>query len=191
MLKAHLLFVSAGWRVHGHVWHDGRINGKHGEYTAISVQGNCVVGLNITLCHCLILVVFFSLRNKCPTLQTVRHFPLQQWSPTPPQTQGSLKFISRPVKREQALEGWELPLFVEITPATDFSSQISIANLTGCIFHAFFIHPWQGPSGLITQEFTSNCGGNKVIICSINIIVVMQTFLPWVHPECTASWLFW
>lgn len=33
MLKAHLVFVSAGWRVHGHVWHDGRINGKHGEYT--------------------------------------------------------------------------------------------------------------------------------------------------------------
>lgn len=53
------------------------------------------------------LLLFSSLRKECPAHQTVRHFPLQQWSPTPPQTQGLLKFISRPVKREQALEGWE------------------------------------------------------------------------------------
>lgn len=30
-LKNYLLIISTGWRFHGHVWHDGRINGKHGE----------------------------------------------------------------------------------------------------------------------------------------------------------------
>lgn len=51
-------------------------------------------------------LLFSSFRNGCLVHRTVRHFPLRQWSPTPPQTQGLLKFISRLVKQGRVQEGW-------------------------------------------------------------------------------------
>lgn len=105
-------FTFAGRRVHGHVWNDGRNDGKRGEHHAdfnYFRNKTCLQIIHPCLKSVFLSVVFVS-RKEWLVHQTVRHFPLRQWSLTPLRALVLLKFISRPVKPQQALEGWEYQL---------------------------------------------------------------------------------